>query len=147
MECWSCRSISGEKRISPGSVIYEGEYWLVEHAYPAALKGWLVILLKRHAEALHELSAEEFTELGRIQARLSRCLFDELGCEKEYVSCYAEKEHFHHFHIFTKPHHLANELKGGKSFALINVSESEAVPPDEIKAFCEVMKNRFAQMA
>ena len=57
MECWTCKSNLGEKRISPGPTIYEGKYWLVEHAYPIKMIGWLVIVLKRHAEALHELTA------------------------------------------------------------------------------------------
>jgi hypothetical protein len=48
MECHSCRSISGEKRISPGPFIYEGAYWLVDPAYPTSHLGWLVIVLKRH---------------------------------------------------------------------------------------------------
>ena len=43
MECLICCSISGERRISPGPFIYEGAYWLVDHAYPTLLKGWLVI--------------------------------------------------------------------------------------------------------
>ncbi len=146
MECWSCRSNAGEKRISPGVAIFDGKYWVVEHAYPVAVKGWLVIVLKRHVEALHEVTADEFAELAQIQARLCHLLFEELGCEKEYVSCFAEAEHFHHihFHVFAKPQGLTNDLKGSKSFALIKVSESEAVPPDEISAFCEALRNKMA---
>lgn len=147
MECWSCRSNSGEKRISPGATIFDGKFWLVEHAYPVAIKGWLVIVLKRHVEALHELSSDEFAELAQIQAKLSRFLYEELACQKEYISCYAEAEHFYHihFHVFAKPPGLSDDLKGGKSFALIKVTESEAVPPNEIISFCEVLRNRFAQ--
>lgn len=47
--CFTCLSNSGEKRISPGATIYEGQYWLVEHAYPVRRTGWIVIVLKRHA--------------------------------------------------------------------------------------------------
>ncbi len=36
-ECFTCQSISGEKRISPGPAIHEGNFWLVEHAYPCRL--------------------------------------------------------------------------------------------------------------
>src|SRR5690349_5354536 len=102
MDCWTCKSNTGEKRISPGPTIFEGKYWLVEHAYPIKRLGWLVIVLKRHAEALHELTAEEFVELGQILSRVINVLFEETHCEKEYVSCYAETEHFHHvhFHVF-----------------------------------------------
>jgi hypothetical protein len=38
MECWTCKSNTGEKRISPSPTIFEGEYWLVEHAYPVNTK-------------------------------------------------------------------------------------------------------------
>ena len=43
LDCSTCRSISGERRISPGPTVYGGRYWLIEHAYPTRLKGWLVI--------------------------------------------------------------------------------------------------------
>jgi diadenosine tetraphosphate (Ap4A) HIT family hydrolase len=146
MECLTCKSNSGEKRISPGPTIFEGKYWFVEHAYPVKRIGWLVIVLKRHAEALHELSAEEFTELGQIQSRITCLLFQELHPQKEYVICFGEAEHFAHihFHVFAKPHDLPEELKGGNSFALLKVSAEEAVPPREIITFCESLKNQYS---
>ena len=146
MECWTCRSNSGEKRISPGPTILEGKYWLVEHAYPVKVVGWTVIVLKRHAEALHELTAEEFAELAHIQAKLIPLLHEELRSEKEYVVCYAEMEHFRHihFHVFAKPAGLPEELKGGGSFALLKGMPDEAIPSREIIAFCELLRDRFA---
>jgi diadenosine tetraphosphate (Ap4A) HIT family hydrolase len=146
MECWTCKSNSGEKRISPGPSIFEGKYWFVEHAYPVKVLGWLVIVLKRHAEALHELTDEEFAELGQIQGRLIPLLHEEMQCEKEYISCYAEMEHFRHvhIHIFARPFDLPEELKGGHSFALLKVTLEAAVPPNEIIAFCTLLKNKFA---
>lgn len=145
MECWTCKSNAGEKRISPGPTIFEGKYWLVEHAYPVKVIGWIVIVLKRHAEALHELSTEEFIELAQIQARLIPLLHEELHCEKEYVVCYAEMEHFQHihFHVFAKPADLSEEFRGGGSFALLKIMPEEAVSPNEVVAFCELLKKRF----
>jgi diadenosine tetraphosphate (Ap4A) HIT family hydrolase len=146
MECLTCKSNSGEKRISPGPTIFEGQYWFVEHAYPVKTIGWIVVVLKRHAEALHELTTEEFMELAQIQSKLIPFLHEALSSEKEYVSCYAEMEGFQHIHvhIFAKPPDLPDELKGGKSFALLKVSPEAAVPPDEIISFCELLKARFA---
>jgi len=145
MECWVCKSNSGEKRISPGPTIFEGTYWFVEHAYPVRIIGWLVIVLKRHAEALHELTVEEFTELALIQAKAIQALREELHPEKEYISCYAEMEHFRHihFHIFAKPSDLPEELKGGKSFALLKVTREEAVPANEMAGFCQLLQERL----
>ena len=149
MECLTCKSNSGEQRISPGSTIYEGEYWLVEHAYPVKRVGWIVIVLKRHAEALHDLSAEEFTELGGLLSRTTHFLSEELHNQKEYISCYGEAEGFAHihFHVFAKPTDLPEDLKGGKSFNLLKVSREEAVPPAEIISFCKLLQDKFKQQA
>jgi diadenosine tetraphosphate (Ap4A) HIT family hydrolase len=146
MECLTCKSNSGEKRISPGPTIFEGNYWFVEHAYPVKTIGWIVVVLKRHSEALHELTSEEFMELAQIQAKLIPFLHEELSSEKEYLSCYAEMKGFRHIHvhIFAKSPDLPDELKGGKSFALLKVSPEAAVPPNEIISFCELLKARFA---
>jgi diadenosine tetraphosphate (Ap4A) HIT family hydrolase len=144
MDCYTCRSLSGEHRISPGPTIYEGRYWLIEHAYPTRLKGWLVIVLKRHAEALHEITREEFIELGELQASAVRLLHEALDSAKEYAVCFAEKEGFQHihFHIVPRSPDLSDELKGTKIFSMINVTEAEALPRDEIKAFCEELRTR-----
>jgi len=55
-------------------------------------------------------------------------------------------EHFRHihFHIFAKPSDFPDELKGGKSFALLKVTPEEATPPDDIIVFCQLLKDRFA---
>jgi diadenosine tetraphosphate (Ap4A) HIT family hydrolase len=152
MQCLSCLSLSGERRISPGPAIYEGMCWIVDHAYPSRMKGWLVIVLKRHAEALHELSREELTELADLQLRTARLLHTELDCEKEYVMCIAEGEGFHrmHVHVVAKPRDLAAELRGPRIFALVTPEGEEAlpaagdiVPPEELRAFCERLRERF----
>ncbi len=144
-DCWTCRSVSGEKRISPGPIIYEGEHWMVEHAYPTRLVGWLVLVLKRHAEALHELSTGEFEELARLQALVARALAAETGCVKEYAMCFAEAEHFRHVHVHLVPRapDLPEEFRGGRIFGLLNVDEREAVPAAEVTAFCEAIARRL----
>lgn len=65
------------------------------------------------------------------------------------MSCYAEAEHFYHihFHVFAKPFNFPDELKGGRSFELLKVSAEGAVPPREIIAFCELLRDRFVQAA
>ena len=138
--------MNGAARISPGPTIYEGRYWLVEHAYPTALKGWLVIVLRRHAEALHELSAEECLELGELQGKTARLLHQQTGCQKEYMVFFAEQPGFAHIHFHVVPRAVEwpEALKGGKSFALLKVSEAEAVAPEEVRQFCIELQQRFA---
>jgi diadenosine tetraphosphate (Ap4A) HIT family hydrolase len=142
MDCFTCQNISGIRRIWPGPFIYEGQYWLVDHAYPVALKGWLVLLTKRHVEALHELSKEELHELADIQYLLAQALAANASIEKEYMMCFAEAEHFQHIHIhfIAKPKDLSSEVKGPNIFSLLNVHQQLAIPPAEIRAFSEELK-------
>jgi diadenosine tetraphosphate (Ap4A) HIT family hydrolase len=148
-ECWSCRSNTGERRISPGRPIYEGKHWLVEHAYPTLLLGWLVVVLRRHEEALHSVRPEEFTELGEVLHRTVGALHKVVGSQKEYVACYAELDHFRHvhFHVVPRAADLSDQFIGTKSFALLKVAESEAVPPSEIMALCESLRAAFEEAA
>lgn len=149
MDCYTCLSISGERRISPGPTIFEGEHWLIEHAYPCGMVGWLVLVLKRHAEALHELSREEFSELAELQHKTTKLLHDELNSAKEYVVCFAEAAHFNHihFHIISRPSDLPSELRGPGIFSMLKVTEDEAVSRDEVRAFCERLRDVFTTEA
>jgi diadenosine tetraphosphate (Ap4A) HIT family hydrolase len=144
-ECWSCLSLSGERRISPGPFIHEGRYWMVDHAYATRLPGWLVLVLKRHAEALHELSAEETTEMGDLIRRSGRVLHDVTGCQKEYVSLYAEAPHFAHLHIHIIPRatDLPEDLRGPRIFGLLTAEK--AVAPEVVRALSEEMRTRFPE--
>ncbi len=139
MECLSCLSLSGERRISPGPDIYEGTHWVVEHAYPTAHLGWLVIVPKRHIEALHELSVEEFQELAEIEYKVVQVMHMDRTIEKEYLMCFAEREGFHHVHIHlvSRPANLRAELKGPRVLGLLAVDEEHAIPAQALTAFCE----------
>jgi diadenosine tetraphosphate (Ap4A) HIT family hydrolase len=146
MECRSCQSIQGIQRISPGPFIYEGRFWMVDHAYPTSLKGWLVIVSKRHVEALHELTHEEFRELADIQYRLAKLMQAQASIEKEYMMCFSESQQFQHIHIHfvARPKDLPREARGPRIFAYLNVDQQAAVPPDEIKAFSEELKEALS---
>jgi len=85
MECLTCLNLSGERRISPGPFIYEGTHWVVDHAYPTTHLGWLVVLPKRHIEALHELTKEEFLELAEIEYKLVQVMHTDSSVQKEYM--------------------------------------------------------------
>ena len=142
-ECWSCPSLSGERRISPGPFIHEGRYWMVDHAYPTRLPGWLVLVLKRHAEALHELSAEEMAKMGDLIRRSCQILREVTGCQKEYVSLYAEAPHFAHLHVHIVPRaaDLPDDLRGPRIFGLL--SAENAVAPEVVRALSEDLKARY----
>ncbi|HEY7983998.1 MAG TPA: HIT domain-containing protein [Ktedonobacterales bacterium] len=141
MDCYVCPSVAGTRRISPGATIHDGQYWMVEHAYPTTHPGWLVIVLKRHAEALHELSAAELAELGALQARTVRALAAVLHSQKEYIACYSEGEHFHHLHVHVvaRPADLPPQQRGPRSFSLLAVTPAAALAPDRVRALCDTL--------
>lgn len=145
MECLACKSISGEKRISPGPFIYEGKYWIIDHAYPTKLLGWLVIVLKEHKEALHELTKEEFRELFILQEKTIKLFFKELNSEKEYVACFSEKKLFKHlhFHIIPKPRNLSDKFQGSKVFALLKENDKNPLSKHQIVDFSENLRRKF----
>ena len=109
--------------------------------------GWLVIVLRRHAIALHDLTSEEFAELGPVLEMSVRAVHDALGSAKEYAACYAEAQGFEHihFHVVPRAHDMPDALMGAGSFELLRVTKSEAVDPEEVKAFCESLRASFAR--
>lgn len=145
MECLPCQSLSGEKRISPGPIIYSGKYWIVDHAYPTKLLGWLIIVLKRHAESLHDLTKQEFKELAYLLDTTCKRLHEVLNCEKEYISCFSEKQSFKHihFHVIPKPKSFPNHLKGPKIFKMLKVNKQQEVKREKIVKFSMNLKNKL----
>lgn len=137
-ECLVCRANSGAERISPGPPIHEGEFWVVEHAYPSALLGWLVIVLKRHAEALHDLTREEGEELGLFQWAVAGALGSETHCVKEYSVLFAETPGFSHvhFHLVPRAAALSPEKRGGRIFSFLNAPEEDIVAAEVVSEFC-----------
>ena len=148
MSCLSCQSISGAKRISPGPVIFQGNFWTVDHAYPTKLVGWLVVVLNRHVESLHELTAEEVLELNRLQSTALKCIAAELQPEKEYIACFSEQEQFKHihFHVIAKPKDLPAEFVGSKIFGMLKFGENETPPTEKIIELCHKLKERWAEI-
>jgi len=137
-DCPVCLANAGTERISPGAPIYEGEFWVVEHAYPSALLGWLVIVLKRHAEALHDLTCAEGKELGLLQWAVAHALKSTTSCRKEYSIFFAEMPRFSHvhFHMVPRAEDLSPELRGGRVFAFLKAPEEEVVDPEVVSEFC-----------
>lgn len=126
--------------------MFDGRYWVLEHAYPSGLAGWLVLVLKRHAAAAHELSSEEFEELGVLVEPTVRMLRDAFDTEKEYVLLLAEGEHFRHVHVHVIPvgSEMPEELRGA---AVLGWLKMEPQPSRVIEEVCKDLSRRFALTA
>ncbi|MDZ4719641.1 MAG: HIT family protein [Roseiflexaceae bacterium] len=114
--------------------IYRTAYWDVVHSYNTALPGWLVLVARRHIEAVAQLSQAESIELGLLISATSQALEQVTYCIKTYVIQFAEAaEHPHvHVHIVPRMADQPDQRRGPKIFGYLNVAESERVPDDEM---------------
>lgn len=147
MECLTCQSNLGIQRISPGQQIFESTYWYVEHAYPTSLEGWLVLVLKRHCEQLHELSLEEHMDLARVQYATLQAVHQYFQSDREYLMCFAEGEGFKHIHFHVVPKHeqFDDQYKGGKVFHYLKRPEEEWVSKPRIQEICIQLRRMMIQ--
>jgi diadenosine tetraphosphate (Ap4A) HIT family hydrolase len=109
--------------------IHRTQYWDVVHSYNTALPGWLVLVARRHIEAIDELTDEEAVELGILLRRVSLALKEITGCLKTYVIQFAEAtEHPHvHFHIVPRMTDQPEDRRSTKIFGYLGVPEEERV--------------------
>lgn len=109
--------------------IYRTDFWDVVHSYNTSLPGWLVLVARRHIEAVSELTPPEAIELGLLIQRVSQTLQVITGCSKTYVIQFAEAaEHPHvHFHIVPRMADQPHERRGPKVFAYLGVDDHERV--------------------
>lgn len=122
--------------------VYDDGLWRVAHAFNSALLGWLVIVLRRHATSLGDLTGAEGESLGRLVPALSRALQAELGVPKAYLAFLAEAEGFSHVHL-----HLVarppEDARGPHMFGLTQRPESEWVTTAAMDALAERLAARL----
>ncbi len=93
--------------------IYRSSYWDVVHAYNTSVLGWLVLVVRRHIQALDEMTIAEAADLGALLREVSLALKRHTGCQKTYIMQFAESaEHPHvHFHIVPRmPDHAPADI-------------------------------------
>jgi diadenosine tetraphosphate (Ap4A) HIT family hydrolase len=116
----------------PWDNILRTRYWDVVHSFNTALPGWLVLVCRRHVEAVHGLTDDEATELGLLLRRVSLALREVTGCLKTYVIQFAEAEgHPHvHFHVVPRMADQPADRRGPQVFGYLGVPEGERVGED-----------------
>lgn len=137
--CLICKSVSGTKRISPGPKIFSGEFWDIEHVYPTLVRGWLVLVLKRHVESLDSLTSQEWLEWFILTKKACQILKSILHSKKEYVMTICEKPGFEHIHTHIIPisSTLPDELRGTKIFSLLD--DENKLSKKSITDNCELL--------
>ena len=128
---------------------YVTEYWRLAHAW-SALEGWLVLIPRRHVQALDELTDPEAAEIGPLLAAATAALRELVACEKTYVMLFAEQEgHEHlHFHVVPRMRGFEKEHTGPGVFEFLRRPESEWVPVPERNRLAmqvgDLMAGRFS---
>jgi diadenosine tetraphosphate (Ap4A) HIT family hydrolase len=143
--CLTCQSVQGIINLSKYQRIHESEYWVVEHMSPCAIKGWIVVALKRHCTGLHELKADEFMNFAQIARNICLTMKYLQNSEKEYVMQFAEKDRFGHvhFHVISRLSDWPQELKGINIFNAINSSVCSPIMDDELEKYVIEFKKHF----
>lgn len=127
--CYSCeRNEAGDEQAVWEQVHRDG-HWRLTLAFDSSLPGWLVLVPRRHVEAIHHLSAAEAGGMGELLRRASAALAEVTGCVKTYVMAFAEAEGFAHlhFHIVPRGADLPDEQRGPRIFARLGVPADEQV--------------------
>ncbi len=126
----------------PWDCIHRTQFWDVAHSYNTALPGWLVIVVRRHIEAIDELTEEEAAELGILLQRTSLALKEITGCAKTYVMQFAEMaEHPHvHFHVVPRMADIPEERRSTKIFGYLGVSEEERLSEETMNEIAAKVK-------
>ena len=99
--CSICEQVAG-RVAAPGGPIHDDGLWLVSHhTGPHTDPGELIVLLRRHAESLAELTAEEAAALGPVLRAAVAAVERVVKPERTYVASYSER--VRHVHFFVLP--------------------------------------------
>ena len=139
-DCISCQAIRASKRINKVPRVMETKNWVVEHGYPTSIRGWMVIMPKRHVVAVHELTRDEMEEFGDLLQAVCLGQHELYETEKEYFVQYSEGEGYSHLniHIVPRLEKWPDAMKGFGVFS--GIGENIQNPITEMAAAEESMK-------
>ena len=142
--CYTCELTAQRDagQAPPWDSILRTRYWDVVHSYNTSLRGWLVLVARRHMAAISEMTEEEAVELGSLIRRVSLALQETTGCLKTYVIQFAEHpDHPHvHFHIVPR---MPDQPKGRKStniFGYLGVAPEERVSEEAMNTIAFLIR-------
>ena len=147
--CYTCRVNADLTSLPPRDLIGSDDWWRAGHAFGTSLRGWLVLVPRRHVTRIAELTDTEAARLGVWQVRLSRALEAVTGCTKTYIAQFAEAAgHSHvHLHIVPRQASLAEDLRGPAIFSLLGKTGDEALSAADMDAVARKLRDYLAPTA
>ena len=138
--CRTCQAETGEVSLTNAPRLVETTHWRIERVHPCSIPGWMVVVLRRHAAAIHELSETEWTDLTTLLRALSLAMREVLAAEKEYVIQFAEAAgHAHvHFHVVARTADWPVSQTGPRVFDALR--DGEPVSTEDATALVEALR-------
>jgi diadenosine tetraphosphate (Ap4A) HIT family hydrolase len=147
-DCRSCQLLTrrdaGEAPL--WDCIVRTPQWDVVHCDNTSLKGWIVLVARRHVATVSELTDAEASTLGSLAKDVSRALHDLLNCEKTYIVQFAEHPQHHHVHVHVIPRRaqIPDDERGPRIFQHLGVPEEARVSEREMNDIGELLRQRLA---
>ena len=150
VECKSCQRI-GRRDAGEAPAwdnVYRSDFWDLVHACDTSYLGWLVLVARRHIEALDELTFAEAVDLGALIREASLALKRQTGCRKTYVMQFAESAaHPHaHFHIVPRFPDQAPEDIAYRVMRHLGVPAQERCDEAEMNALALAVRAQLESM-
>jgi diadenosine tetraphosphate (Ap4A) HIT family hydrolase len=125
--------------------IIRSDQWDVVHAYDTSLIGWIVLVPRRHIDAVDELTESEGHELSDLIRNVSSFLKRSLGCEKTYIMQFAEHPlHPHvHFHVVPRMPDIPKENMGANIFNYLIVDEALRVSEEDMNQLAQKLRDEL----
>jgi diadenosine tetraphosphate (Ap4A) HIT family hydrolase len=145
--CHSCQAERGIVSLTNAPVILRTEHWRVEHAHPTSVLGWLVVVLRRHRPALHNLTSDEWQQFSTLLPVLCQALHQTLGTEKEYVMQFAEhpRAQHVHFHVVARLPDWPEHLRGSYVFDALGSKIHNPLPSETTTPFALQLRTHLLQ--
>lgn len=115
--CLSCDIVAG-KRMEPGGVLYEDDYWHVGTAIgPVVWPGFLIVKLRRHCEHVAELTQDEAAAIGPVMRDTCASVNSVFTPAKVYVCSFGDGVKHIHFWVLPRPQHM----RPGMHWVILNL--------------------------
>ncbi|MFG2503469.1 hypothetical protein ACGFSB_35320 [Streptomyces sp. NPDC048441] len=140
--CVACGFADGTRPL-PGGTLLRTAHWTVEHCVGPLGVGTLIVKPLRHITGVHEMSAQESTELGPLLARVTSVLRTVVGdeCEQVYVCLWSHSGRVPgHIHFVAQPARTSDIDRHGGAYGpalqMAMFAEGAEPEPGAVEEFC-----------
>jgi diadenosine tetraphosphate (Ap4A) HIT family hydrolase len=146
-DCLTCEAGEGRLQLALVPSLAVTDHWRVEQGHPSKVRGWLVVVLRRHAPALHDLTADEWSDLGTVLAAVCQAHRDVVGAEKEYVMQFAEAPGHQHVHVHVVPRlpEWPPELSGPRAMESLGAKVADPLTLEEVGPTLHALRRELAR--